>query len=170
MQIENCAVVVTGGASGLGRATAERLTRQGAHVVIADLPMSDGEPVAREMGGRTRFVAADVTSEADMVAVFDAAETLAGLLARILALTANGQHALIGRDLNGFGIDAGQIHVQHEVIRILMDVHRRQPGTGIGGRRQRRAKQTIDFFLEPADECPGLITYDGHCKLLNESY
>jgi NAD(P)-dependent dehydrogenase (short-subunit alcohol dehydrogenase family) len=81
MQIANSAVVVTGGASGLGRATAELLTRQGAHVVIADLPKSDGEAVARELGGQSRFVAADVTSEAEMIAVFDAAETMGTLRA-----------------------------------------------------------------------------------------
>jgi len=81
MQIANCAVVVTGGASGLGRATAELLTRQGAHVVIVDLPTSDGERVARQIGGQTQFVAADVTSEAQMIAVFDAAETLGTLRA-----------------------------------------------------------------------------------------
>src|SRR5271170_6142063 len=81
MQIENSAAVVTGGASGLGRATAERLTKQGAHVVIADLPTSEGEMVAVQIGGKTRFVAADVTSEADMIAVFDAAESLGTLRA-----------------------------------------------------------------------------------------
>ena len=69
MQVSNCAVVVTGGASGLGRATAELLTRRGARVVIADLPVSDGDGAAREIGAQTRFVAADVTSEADMAAV-----------------------------------------------------------------------------------------------------
>jgi NAD(P)-dependent dehydrogenase (short-subunit alcohol dehydrogenase family) len=81
MQIAGSAVVVTGGASGLGRATVERLTTQGAHVVIADLPTSDGENVARQIGGKTRFVAADVTSEAQMLEVLDAAEAVATLRA-----------------------------------------------------------------------------------------
>jgi NAD(P)-dependent dehydrogenase (short-subunit alcohol dehydrogenase family) len=57
------------------------LTRQGAHVVIADLPVSDGKSVAAQLGQQTRFVAADVTSEADMAAVFDAAESLGTLRA-----------------------------------------------------------------------------------------
>jgi NAD(P)-dependent dehydrogenase (short-subunit alcohol dehydrogenase family) len=81
MQIANCVVVVTGGASGLGRATAELLAGRGAFVVIADLPASEGELVAAEMGKQTRYVAADVTSEADMVAVFDVAESLGTLRA-----------------------------------------------------------------------------------------
>ena len=45
--------LVTGGASGLGRATVQRLTRNGARVVIADLPSSDGDSVAKELGGNT---------------------------------------------------------------------------------------------------------------------
>jgi NAD(P)-dependent dehydrogenase (short-subunit alcohol dehydrogenase family) len=61
MNIEGIAAVVTGGASGLGRATAERLVAADAKVVIADLPTSNGEATAREFGGGTRFVAADVT-------------------------------------------------------------------------------------------------------------
>jgi NAD(P)-dependent dehydrogenase (short-subunit alcohol dehydrogenase family) len=81
MQIADHVVVVTGGASGLGRATAEYLTRQGAHAVLADLPSSNGEAVAREIGGKTHFVAADVTDESQMVAVFDAAESLGTLRA-----------------------------------------------------------------------------------------
>jgi NAD(P)-dependent dehydrogenase (short-subunit alcohol dehydrogenase family) len=81
MDIAGNVVVVTGGASGLGRATAERLTAQGAHVVLADLPVSNGEETAREIGGNTRFVAADVTDEAQMEAVFDVAEALGTLRA-----------------------------------------------------------------------------------------
>ena len=81
MKIAGNVVVVTGGASGLGRATAERLLAEGAHIVLADLPVSNGEAVARELGGGTRFVAADVTDEAQMEAVFDAAAELGTLRA-----------------------------------------------------------------------------------------
>jgi len=56
---------VTGGASGLGRATAELLLERGARVVLFDLPTSAGEEVARELGSAARFVAGDVTSEED---------------------------------------------------------------------------------------------------------
>jgi NAD(P)-dependent dehydrogenase (short-subunit alcohol dehydrogenase family) len=76
VEIAKSTVVVTGGASGLGRATAERLSAQGAFVVIADLPSSHGEVVAQEMGGDTRFVAADVTDEQQTTAVFDIAASL----------------------------------------------------------------------------------------------
>ena len=54
--------LVTGGASGLGRATAARLVRQGAAVVIADLPSSKGSEVAEEIGEKATFVPTDVSS------------------------------------------------------------------------------------------------------------
>lgn len=44
--------MVTGGASGLGRAAVERLVRQGARIVIADLPQSDGEKIAKSISGK----------------------------------------------------------------------------------------------------------------------
>jgi NAD(P)-dependent dehydrogenase (short-subunit alcohol dehydrogenase family) len=113
MQIANCAVVVTGGASGLGRATAERLERQGAHVVIADLPVSDGELVAREIGGQTRFVAADVTSEADMAAVFDAAETLGTLRAVVHCAGRGGPLRVV--DKQGF---PGSLEHYEAIVRV----------------------------------------------------
>ncbi|KPP77369.1 3-hydroxyacyl-CoA dehydrogenase type-2-like, partial [Scleropages formosus] len=58
--------LVTGGASGLGRATAERLVAQGASAVILDLPSSDGLRVAKSLGERCAFAPADVTSESDV--------------------------------------------------------------------------------------------------------
>jgi len=64
--IKNAVSLVTGGASGLGRATAERLARQGARVVLADLCSSKGNEVAREIGDNVVFVPVDVTSEKDV--------------------------------------------------------------------------------------------------------
>lgn len=53
--------IVTGGASGLGRATATRLVRNGARVTIADLPNSKGDDVARELGENCSFVPTNVS-------------------------------------------------------------------------------------------------------------
>jgi NAD(P)-dependent dehydrogenase (short-subunit alcohol dehydrogenase family) len=58
VQIQGAAALVTGGASGLGLAAAERLVTAGAQVVIVDLPSSDGPAMARKVGAR--FAAADV--------------------------------------------------------------------------------------------------------------
>jgi NAD(P)-dependent dehydrogenase (short-subunit alcohol dehydrogenase family) len=71
MDITDSAALVTGGASGLGRATAERLARAGAHVVIADLASSDGKAVAERIGAV--FVPTDVTDEQQVQAAVDAA-------------------------------------------------------------------------------------------------
>jgi NAD(P)-dependent dehydrogenase (short-subunit alcohol dehydrogenase family) len=65
--------LVTGGASGLGRATVERLIEAGASVVIVDLPSSDGVTVAKELGDPVRFAAADVTNESEVQAAVETA-------------------------------------------------------------------------------------------------
>merc|ERR1712142_191402 len=60
---------VTGGASGLGRATALRLAKNGAKVVVADLPGSPGEKVVEEIGaGSAIFCPTDVTNSGDIEA------------------------------------------------------------------------------------------------------
>ena len=97
--------IVTGAASGLGRATAARLLRSGGSVVIADLPSSAGEQVARELGDRAAFAPVDVTSEHDVAAALDVAEArfggsvdcavnCAGVGAAMRTLTKNGPHPL----------------------------------------------------------------------------
>lgn len=83
MNIRGMAAVVTGGASGLGRATAEKLLSQGAKVVIADLPGSNGEAVSDELGPDCIFMPADVTDEAQMLLVFKTAAELAPLRATV---------------------------------------------------------------------------------------
>ena len=76
MQIAGSVAVVTGGASGLGNATARRLAGAGAKVVLLDLPSSAGAEAAQEIGDAARFVPTDVTSEADVTAALDAAAEL----------------------------------------------------------------------------------------------
>jgi NAD(P)-dependent dehydrogenase (short-subunit alcohol dehydrogenase family) len=63
MQIKNSVFLVTGGASGLGGATARMAAENGAKVVIADLQIETGEKLARELNAR--FIKCDVASEAD---------------------------------------------------------------------------------------------------------
>jgi len=71
MQIKNSVFLVTGGASGLGAATARMAAQNGAKVLIADLQAEAGEKLAKELRGR--FVRTDVTSEADGKAAVAAA-------------------------------------------------------------------------------------------------
>ncbi|CAH2248704.1 jg670 [Pararge aegeria aegeria] len=58
--------LVTGGASGLGRATTEQLLKQGGSVVICDLPNSKGQELAKQLGKNVAFAPLDVTSEGDV--------------------------------------------------------------------------------------------------------
>ncbi|MFE1646803.1 SDR family NAD(P)-dependent oxidoreductase [Microbacterium sp. P01] len=71
--LDGSAALVTGGASGLGLATARRLAAAGAVVTIVDLPGSAGADVAAELGGI--FAPADVTSVEEVAVAVDAAST-----------------------------------------------------------------------------------------------
>jgi len=113
MQILGKVAVVTGGASGLGLATMQRLVGLGARVVIADLPTSAGESVAREMGGSAHFVAADVTSESQMNAVFDTAESLGSLRAVVHCAGRGGPLRVLDKD----GMP-GSLDIYEGVIRV----------------------------------------------------
>jgi NAD(P)-dependent dehydrogenase (short-subunit alcohol dehydrogenase family) len=79
MEITDAVALVTGGASGLGLATARRLAAAGAGVVVLDLPGSDGEKAAADLGERAVFAPADVTDEGAVTAALDAAERLGTL-------------------------------------------------------------------------------------------
>lgn len=72
----NVSAVITGGASGLGAATARRLAAQGVKVALFDLNEAQGEALAAELGGV--FCKVDVTSEADVVAGFAKARAAIG--------------------------------------------------------------------------------------------
>ena len=71
MQIKNSVFLVTGGASGLGAATARMAAAGGGKVVIADLQIDAGEALAKELGGK--FTRCNVTSESDGKAAVEAA-------------------------------------------------------------------------------------------------
>ena len=60
VKFQNKRVIVTGGASGIGRAIAESFRCEGAEVIVADLSASKVEQVAAELGGETRGCAVDV--------------------------------------------------------------------------------------------------------------
>jgi NAD(P)-dependent dehydrogenase (short-subunit alcohol dehydrogenase family) len=113
MNTEGIVALVTGGASGLGLAAVKRLLAGGASVVIADLPGSEGAAVAAELGDRVRFAAADVTSEADMMAACDVAETLGTLRVLVHCAGRGGPVRLIDRDGN-----PGSLETYENIIRI----------------------------------------------------
>jgi NAD(P)-dependent dehydrogenase (short-subunit alcohol dehydrogenase family) len=76
MKIEGSGALVSGGASGLGEATARRLHGGGAHVVIADRDEARGRELAVELGERAGFVPTDVTDADAVQAAVNAAVEL----------------------------------------------------------------------------------------------
>lgn len=99
MKLEGVAAVVTGGASGLGEATARALAAQGVKVALFDLNEARGSQVASEIGGV--FCAVDVTDDASVDAGFEKARAAHGQ-ERILVNCAGTGNAIktAGRDRN----------------------------------------------------------------------
>lgn len=80
MDVRDRGFVISGGASGLGEATARRLHADGACVLIADLNAEAGQALADELGERAGFVATDVSDADACAAAVAAAEKLPGAL------------------------------------------------------------------------------------------
>ncbi|WP_040160677.1 SDR family NAD(P)-dependent oxidoreductase [Mobilicoccus massiliensis] len=89
--------IITGGGSGLGEATARRLHADGAAVVLLDLPTSQGEAVATELGDRVRFVPTDVRDEAQVQAAIDVARELGELRIAVCCAGVATPGRIIGR-------------------------------------------------------------------------
>ena len=103
MQLQDSVFLVTGGASGLGEATARMLVASGGRVVIADVNDASGARVASELGDRARFARFDVTDESSVRAGLEAAVALgtlrgvvnaAGIVLAEKVLGKHGPHAL----------------------------------------------------------------------------
>lgn len=95
MKLEGLTTAVTGGASGLGLATARRLVNEGGHVTLIDLPGSAGAEVAKELGDRAQFVPGDVTDETAFAAALDAADAQAGGLRGLVHCAGSGRRLRI---------------------------------------------------------------------------
>lgn len=104
MDMQKVIAVVTGGASGLGGATARRIVAAGGRVVIADINPEVGETLADELGDTARFVRTDVADEAMVRAAISTATgefgglnvlvNCAGIGTAMRTLGKDGPHAL----------------------------------------------------------------------------
>ena len=81
MQLKDVAVVITGGGSGLGAATARAMAAKGAKVAVLDVRQEQADSVAKEVGGVA--LVADVANEAQVALALDKAEDAHGV-ARVL--------------------------------------------------------------------------------------
>jgi NAD(P)-dependent dehydrogenase (short-subunit alcohol dehydrogenase family) len=100
MQLEGSAIAVTGGASGLGLATARRIVKAGGRVTLIDLPASDGEQAAAELGDAARFAPGDVTDEDAFAVALDAADAQGGLRGVVHCAGASRRLRLLDKDGN----------------------------------------------------------------------
>jgi NAD(P)-dependent dehydrogenase (short-subunit alcohol dehydrogenase family) len=134
MNIDGQGVLITGGASGLGLATAAQLHSQGALVTIVDLSAEAGVDAAQRIGPRCQFVRADVTNPADVKSALDAfgdtpvrvAVNCAGIAPPARILGKRGPH-----DLDHFKkvVDINLVGT-FNVLRLVAErMHRNEPDT-----------------------------------------
>ena len=98
MNISGKAFIVTGGASGLGAATARMLVERGGSVLLADIS-ADGDQAASALGGRARFLHTDVTQEADGQRAIEAAcESFSGLHGLVNCAGVAPSERMVGRN------------------------------------------------------------------------
>jgi NAD(P)-dependent dehydrogenase (short-subunit alcohol dehydrogenase family) len=116
MDLNGISAIVTGGASGLGAATARALAGRGAKVVIADLERQQdkGEALAKEVGGL--FAPTDVTDTDQIIAAVEAAKELGPVRALVTAAGVGWATRTIGRD--GQYASAHDLGVFNTVIKI----------------------------------------------------
>jgi NAD(P)-dependent dehydrogenase (short-subunit alcohol dehydrogenase family) len=98
VEIAGRTVLVTGGGSGLGAATARMVVEHGGSVVVADVDTERGERVAAELGERARFVPTDVTDEASVGAAVAAALELGGPHVAVSCAGIAPAERVLGRD------------------------------------------------------------------------
>jgi NAD(P)-dependent dehydrogenase (short-subunit alcohol dehydrogenase family) len=100
MRLEGLSTALTGGASGLGLATARRLVKAGGLVTLVDLPGSAGAEAARELGAAATFVPADITDAEQLEAALDAADERGGLRAVVHCAGGGRRLRLLDQDGN----------------------------------------------------------------------
>ena len=105
MDISGSVALVTGGASGLGLATARRLVKAGAKAVLVDLPSSNGDEVAAGLDGAAVFAAADVTDESAVRSALDAAGELGPLRVVVNCAGIGTPGRVLGRDGTAYPLD-----------------------------------------------------------------
>ncbi|WP_327186108.1 SDR family NAD(P)-dependent oxidoreductase [Streptomyces sp. NBC_01334] len=114
MNIDGSAALVTGGASGLGLATARRVIDRGGRVVLADISEEQGVKAVADLGDAARFVRADVTDEDSVTAALDAARQLGPLRFVVHCAGRGGDRArIIDRDRT-----PGELASFAEVVRV----------------------------------------------------
>ncbi|UKA60502.1 SDR family NAD(P)-dependent oxidoreductase [Arthrobacter sp. FW306-2-2C-D06B] len=98
MDLKDASVIITGGASGLGLATARRLVSRGCSITLVDLPGSEGAARALELGKFAHFEPADVTIGDELASAIAAAESRGPLRAAIHCAGRGGTVRVLDRE------------------------------------------------------------------------
>jgi 3-hydroxyacyl-CoA dehydrogenase / 3-hydroxy-2-methylbutyryl-CoA dehydrogenase len=123
MKLEGLRALVTGGASGLGEATARRVVASGGTVAILDLPSSKGSEIAAEIGAF--FVAADVRDTEQVEAAVDGAvEALGGIDLCVNAAGVAPAHRVVTRSGEMFPLELYRLVIDINLVGVF-DVTRR---------------------------------------------
>jgi len=96
MDISGASAIVTGGASGIGAASARLLAKRGAKVVVADLQADKGEALAKEIGGA--FCKVDVTNTDDIVNAVEMAKSMGPLRVLVNSAGIGWAQRTVGKD------------------------------------------------------------------------
>src|SRR6202035_1671420 len=114
MELNGTSAIVTGGASGLGDATAHALTNRGVKVVVADIQDDKGAALAKEIGGR--YAHTDVADTDQVIAAVEAAKTLGPLWSLVNCAGVGWAARTIGKD--GHYESAHDLDLYKKVIEI----------------------------------------------------
>jgi NAD(P)-dependent dehydrogenase (short-subunit alcohol dehydrogenase family) len=114
MELKNTSAVVTGGASGLGEATARALAQRGVKVVVADLNDDAGSVIAKELSGT--YVHCDVTNTENVISAIEAAKAMAPLWSAVSCAGIGWATRTIGKD--GEYASAHDLDLYRKVIEI----------------------------------------------------
>jgi len=116
MDLNGASALVTGGASGLGLATARRLVSRGVHVVLLDLPSSPGIDIADELGEFAHFSPGDVTDTETVESALDTATELGPLRVLVHCAGKGGTLRVLDRDGNPGDLEVYQSLVELNLI------------------------------------------------------
>ncbi|MCH8982895.1 MAG: SDR family NAD(P)-dependent oxidoreductase [Acidobacteria bacterium] len=132
MEVNNSVAVVTGGASGLGFATAQRLAANGASVVLVDLNDEAGVEAASKIGTNSRFIQCDVRNPGAVEsAITGAYETFGRIDVLVNAAGVGTAGRVVGRDGSLFDLDLFKFTIDVNLIG-MFDVLRHVAGRMAG--------------------------------------